>query len=146
MDKKDKTLERYKYHKDYYVHKVINMNRKQILAYSDESSETSKILKDGIWIRYWMESGRGHNTIKETYIFYKYEDGYTESDIEIFLDDAYNWAGNDMGGFKMMGFESDFEIVEKPSDVWITDELIRSHEKMANLGEHVLRLLRYRKL
>jgi len=102
--------------------------------------------KDGFWVKYWMESGRGHSIIHETYIFYKYEDGYTEKDTDIFSDDAYNWAGYDLGGFEMMRFESEATIVEKPSDDWISDELIRSHEKVAKLAEHILRLSAYRKI
>ena len=102
--------------------------------------------KDGFWVKYMMECGRGHTITHETYIFYKYEDGYTENDVSIFSDDSYNWAGRDMGGFQMMRFDSDYKVVEEPSQDWLSDELIRSYKKMAKLAEHTLRLAKYRKL
>ncbi len=102
--------------------------------------------KEGFWVKYWMESGRGHPTIDETYIFYKYKDGYIEKDTDIFSDDAYSWAGHDMGGFDMIRFKSDYKVVEKPSVDWIVDELIRTYEEMANLSEHIIRLTKYRKI
>ncbi len=78
--------------------------------------------KEGFWVKFGMESGRGHSIIKEKYEFYKYKDGFTEKDIKVFEDDAYNWAGYDMGGFQMMRFESSFEVVERPSTEWLHKE------------------------
>jgi len=89
----------------------------------------------GFWVRFWMESGRGHSTINETFIFIKYEDGFTKEDKNIFEENAYNWAGHDMGGFDMMRFISGYEFVERPPIKWLSKELKNIIEKQQELIE-----------
>lgn len=86
-------------------------------------------VKEGFWVKFWMESGRGHSKIDETYVYYRYEEEYTEKDREIFEDEAYRWAGHDMGGFNMMRFKSGSEVVVKPPNAWLEDKLKRLRSK-----------------
>lgn len=105
--------------------------------------------KDGFWVKYWMEYGRGSTTRTETYEFLKYADGYTEEDKknEDFLKIlAQEWCQKDHMGWSFDSYHYGFEVVEKPPEEWISDELIRSSDKMVELSGHILRLAEYRKL
>jgi hypothetical protein len=97
--------------------------------------------EDGFWVRLWMESGRGHSIVEETYEFFKFSDGYTEEDKkdhEMLSEHAYDWAGNEKGGFDsfdMMRFESGYEVVIVPLSYWLQEELIRLMDKQKLLEE-----------
>lgn len=94
--------------------------------------------KDGFWVRLWMESGRGNPKIDQTYVYYKYIDGYTEKDG--FSADAYDWAGYDMGGFEMMRFTSGFEIIMKPPTCWLKKRLKEIEDEKKNINEEETRI------
>lgn len=92
--------------------------------------------KDGFWVRYWMECGRGSSKTIETYEFLQYDDGYTEEDKknESFLKTlAHDWCQQDHMGWSFDSYHYGFEVVETPSKEWMIKELEQITEKMEKL-------------
>jgi hypothetical protein len=90
-------------------------------------------MKEGFWIRFWIEYGRGHIKKDETYKFIKYEDGYTEKDEESLKLLAEDWCQYDKRGCDIERYSYGFEVVSKPPGCWLKEELERlrnKHEKI----------------
>lgn len=78
--------------------------------------------KEGFWVLLWMESGRCHTIRDETYVFLRYEDGYSE-DEEDLRSLAHDWCQYDKEGCDLDRYDYGFDIVSKPPDVWLEKEL-----------------------
>lgn len=90
-------------------------------------------MKEGFWVLFWMEYGRGHTTREETYVFLKYEDGYAEKDEENLRSEVSDWCQYDKQGCDRDRYKYGFEIVPKPPNAWLEEELkkLRSrHEQI----------------
>lgn len=82
-------------------------------------------MKEGFWVLFWMEYGRGHTVREETYVFLKYKDGYTEKEEEILKSEANDWCQYDKKGCDRDRYKYGFEIVSKPPNIWLENELKR---------------------
>ena len=91
--------------------------------------------KEGFWVLFWMESGRGHTVRDETYEFLKYEDGYSEKDEEILRSEAGDWCQYDKKGCNLDRYNYGFEIVPKPPNDWLEKEL----KKLGSKREEIIR-------
>lgn len=98
-----------------------------------EQLSNGEVMKEGFWVRFWMESGRGHSVIEDTYEYLLYEDGYSKKDTEALGGLAYDWAYYDQDGRDLMRFTSGFEIVEKPPICWLQKELKRLREEQERI-------------
>lgn len=81
-------------------------------------------MKEGFWVRFWMEYGHGHKK-DETYEFLKYEDGFTEKDGENLKLLAEDWCRYDQRGCDIERYSYGFEVVSKPPEYWLKEELER---------------------
>ena len=84
--------------------------------------------KDGFWVQYHCEYGRGHTTTKYGYNFYKYEDGYTKEDEESFKMDAEYWAENEKGMWAKERYSYGYTIL-KEAPIEYINEKIKNIEK-----------------
>ncbi len=92
------------------------------------SEQDGMKLKEGFWIRFWMEYGRGHKK-DETYIFLKYEDGFIEKDEESLRLLAEEWCQHDKGGCDIERYSYGFELISKPPECWLKEELKRLKDR-----------------
>jgi len=86
-------------------------------------------MAEGFWVLYWMESGRGHTVREETYVFLKYEDGYSEKDEEILRMEVRDWCQYEKHGCDRDRYNYGFEVVPKPTNVWLEKELLRLRKR-----------------
>lgn len=90
--------------------------------------------KEGFWVLFWMESGRGHTVRDETYVFLRYEDGYSE-DEEDLRSLANDWCKYDKEGCDLDRYKYGFDIVQKPPNSWLEKEL----KKLRCNSEEIMR-------
>ena len=102
--------------------------------YNDMNDAKGGIMKEGFWVLFWMEYGRGHTVRKETYVFLKYKDGYSE-DKEDLRSLAENWCQYDKQGCDLDRYNYGFEIVPKPPNTWLEEEL----KKLRSKHEEIIR-------
>jgi uncharacterized protein YecA (UPF0149 family) len=91
-------------------------------------------MKEGFWALFWMESGRGHTVREETYVFLKYEDGYSEKDEEILRSEVRDWCQYDKKGCNLDRYDYGFEVVAKPPNTWLEKRL----EKLRSEREAII--------
>ena len=92
-------------------------------------------MKEGFWVLFWMEYGRGHTTREETYVFLEYEDGYSEKDEEILRSEVGDWCQYVKRGCNLDRYNYGFAIVPKPPTAWLENEL----KKLGNKHKEIIR-------
>ena len=88
--------------------------------------------KEGFWVRLWMTYGKGNGKTEETYQFLTYENGFDEKD-ETLKSVAEYWAENDMRGYSRERYRYGFDVVSKPPNIWLENELKRLSKKQESI-------------
>ena len=68
-----------------------------------------------MWVRLWMEYGRGHRNTEETYR--EFPDEWDKE--EILKDETEHWAQNEKDGWSKERYDYGWERVPKPPKEWL---------------------------
>lgn len=90
-------------------------------------------MKEGFWVKFWMEHGRGHTVRDETYIFLEYKEGYKETDDELLKMMAHDWCQYENRGYNCERYHYGFDVVERPPAEWLEKELKKLGKKRENI-------------
>lgn len=88
--------------------------------------------KEGFWVLFWMESGRGHTVRDETYVFLNYK-GYEEKDDESLRSLVHDWCQYEKGGCDLDRYSYGFDVVLKPPNDWLEKELKRLRDEQEEI-------------